>query len=134
MIVYDYVADSILQSISFSSDSDSVTFIFTSDFRRKSWRFFAGGVKEFYGWDIRKSNVIDRIEIYSKAECATPHVIELLNGAIFDDSDINLTGKNVLFAELQTGLVEGKLVLASVEAAYGSEFLLVCEKVEFTEI
>jgi hypothetical protein len=131
LIVYDQVADSRIVSISISVDASSAEFGFMNGISKIQWRLTVSGLKELTGWDIRKSNILDRIVVYSGEECTEDDILELVKAAQYGTGEFTRAPADQKNIKLLEDLKKGILSLISFDAAYGAEFLIIAEKIEF---
>jgi hypothetical protein len=131
MIVFDQVADSRIVGISFNREGHSVEFVFMNLATKVQWKLTASGLKELTGWDIRKSNILDRVIVYSGRECAQIDVVNLVRAARKGNGEDDSLEEMRLTTILTDQLIAGVLSLASFDAAFGAEFLIVAEKITF---
>jgi hypothetical protein len=133
--VIDNVCEAALGSIIFDFKNSNLVINFERSSTGNKWKFTASGVIEYVGWDFRFTNIVQEIASYSGLDSSTTEVKELVFGALKGraiENDDELSSPRV--EEVLHRIVEGQLKVASLEAVFGSEMIILAERFELLSL
>ena len=135
MQIFDSICEAVLSSIVFDFKNSSLEINFERSSTASNWKFTASGVIEYVGWDFRFANIVQEIAIYSGLDSSTTEVKELVFGALKGRArENNDDPSSPRVEEVLHKIAEGQLEVASLEAVFGSEMIILAEKFELSSL
>ena len=135
MQIFDSICEAVLASMVFDHKNSSLAINFERSSTASNWKFTASGVIEYCGWDFRFANIVQEIAIYSGLDGGTTEVKELVFGVLKGRARVhNDDSSSPREEEVLHKIVEGQLEVASLEAVFGSEMIILAEKFELLSL
>jgi hypothetical protein len=133
--ILDSICEAVIHSIIFDFKNSSLVINLELNSTASKWKFTATGVIEYVGWDLRFTNIVQEIVIYSDSDGSSTKVKELVFGALKgrareNNDDLSSPREE----EVLQKVLAGQLRVASLEAVFGSEMIILAEKYELLNL